>query len=157
MSEVFFYHLTRSSLEQTVTDLCAKCLSRDWKVLIHGPNADQLTRLDQAMWGRNDDSFLPHGQAGSGHDAMQPVLLSDQPDNANQARVLMLVDGAPLDVAAIPKYERVCLVFDGNNGDQLQQARADWKALTAVGIAAQYWSQEGGGWAMKAESKASTN
>ena len=43
------------------------------------------------------------------------------------------------------------MIFDGNDPDALQAARAQWKALTDAGCAAQYWSEETGRWEKKAE------
>jgi DNA polymerase-3 subunit chi len=47
------------------------------------------------------------------------------------------------------RLERVCILFDGNDEAALQVARGQWKALTDAVCEAQYWSQEGGSWAMK--------
>ena len=45
-------------------------------------------------------------------------------------------------------------LFDGNDTARLQAARAQWKAMTGAGHAAQYWSEETGHWEKKAESPA---
>jgi DNA polymerase-3 subunit chi len=37
----------------------------------------------------------------------------------------------------------------------MQNARAQWKSLTEAGIAAKYWSQAQGNWALQAEKEAS--
>jgi DNA polymerase-3 subunit chi len=43
------------------------------------------------------------------------------------------------------------LMFNGNNGDALDDARTQWKTLSDQGFEAQYWSQESGNWAKKAD------
>jgi DNA polymerase-3 subunit chi len=43
------------------------------------------------------------------------------------------------------------VIFDGHDGAAVQVARDQWKALTQAGCAAQYWAQDSGQWAMKAE------
>jgi DNA polymerase III subunit chi len=53
--------------------------------------------------------------------------------------------------------ERVWVLFDGNDTARLQAARLQWKAMTAAGHAAQYWSEERGRWEKKAESPPRTN
>ena len=52
----------------------------------------------------------------------QPVLLTSGDDNPNSAQVRFLVDGAPFpaDTAA---YERVVLLFDGDDPDAVAAAR----------------------------------
>ena len=50
-----------------------------------------------------------------------------------------------------PGYERVVLIFDGDDPEALDAARADWKKVKASGHAASYWQQdEAGRWEKKA-------
>lgn len=150
MAEVFFYHLTTSTAEQTLSELCMKCVGRNWRVLVHCGQADKIATLDAALWQRGpDDGFLAHGQAGQAHDADQPILLSPDGRNANTADVLVLLDGATANADEIGKYQRTCLLFDGNNERAVTAARADWLRIKAADIPAQYWSQADGGWKMK--------
>ena len=65
----------------------------------------------------------------------------------------LFVDGADVaaSLAADAAYERVILLFDGNDADQLASARAQWKALKDKGFSLTYWQQnERGGWEKKA-------
>jgi DNA polymerase-3 subunit chi len=50
--------------------------------------------------------------------------------------------------------KRVCILFQDDNGLDLQKARAQWKSLTEAGIAAKYWSQAQGSWELQAEKAA---
>jgi DNA polymerase-3 subunit chi len=108
-----------------------------------------LKRLDDVLWQGPEDGFLPHGMAGGPHDADQPVLLGE--GQSDGFGCLMSVGGADVTAAEVGALERVCILFDGHDGDALQHARGQWKALTDVGCAAQYWAQEGGRWVKKAE------
>lgn len=154
MAEVFFYHLTRSPLQQALPDLLERVLSRGWRALVRGVDEGRLRWLDDMLWQGRDDGFLPHGLAGGAHDAEQPVLLATGAENPNKAEILLLVDGAKITPEQAQGYTRVCLMFDGNDPDAVQAARRDWKALTDAGIAAQYWAQEDGSWVKKAEKPA---
>ncbi len=154
MAEVFFYHLTTSPLEQALPDLLEKVRGNAWRALIRGTDQNRLSRLDEHLWQYRDDGFLAHGLAGGEHDADQPILLTTGTDNTNNAEILLLAHGAKTDAAEAGTFTRVCLMFDGNNPDELTAARADWKALTDAGIAAQYWAQENGRWTKKAEKSA---
>lgn len=152
MAEVFFYHLTSRPLETALPDILEKTLSRGWRALVRGTDVARLERLDTLLWTRNDSDFMPHGIAGGDHDSSQPILLTDSVENANKAELLVLVDGARADVAEAATFERVCLMFDGNDEAQLGAAREDWKAVSEAGLTAQYWAQDGGRWVKKAES-----
>jgi len=152
MSEVYFYHLTRSALEDTVPEILQKCLARQWRVLLRGTDTKRMVWLDEKLWGGAPDGFLPHGFMTGANDAHQPVLLTEGLENTNAADVLVLVDGAQTTADEISQFSRVCLIFDENNQNALTAARNDWKSLTSAGVAAQYWSQESGKWQQKAKS-----
>ncbi len=149
MGAAFFYHLTDSPLEATLPMLIGKARGAGWRVLVRGRDAALLKRLDDVLWQGPEDGFVPHGMAGGPHDADQPVLLGD--GQSDGFACVMSVGGADVSPDEVSALERVCILFDGHDGDALQQARGQWKALTDAGCAAQYWAQEGGRWVMKAE------
>lgn len=151
MAEVFFYHLTQTPLEQVLPDLLERCLERAWRVCVRSADEKRLSWLDDRIWMHRDEGFLPHGQAGGPHDALQPILLTTGPA-ANLADVLMLIDGSGPDLAEISDFERVCILFDGNSDRAVQAARSQWKAVAEAQFPAQYWAQDDGRWRKKAES-----
>lgn len=150
MAEVLFYHLTQSSMEQTLPDLLQKSLSRGWRVLVRSSDTQGLARLEERIWNFDTNSFVPHGIAGGDFDQDQPILLSGGEENLNNADVLMLVDGARTTPVEVRSFDRVCLLFNGHDQQALDQARQDWKSLTEAGTPAHYWSQESGNWQKKA-------
>ena len=151
MGEVFFYHLTSSGLEQTLTTLLGKSLEQGWRVAVRGRTDATLDRLDEQLWLRPEDSFLPHGRAGGTQDAMQPVLLTTGAAE-NDPTCLVSVEGADLSSDEVEQMTRSMILFDGNDPSATQTAREQWKSLTASGAKAKYWSEETGRWQMKAES-----
>ncbi len=153
MGIAMFYHLTRSSAEDTVTSLLGRAVGMGWRVMIRGRDSARLDRLDTQLWVKPENSFLPHGRSGGSDDAAQPVLLGDGPIT-NSATAMMLLDGADVAFAEAQTLTRVWLIFDGNDPSALAAARGQWKSLTDEGIAAQYWSEETGKWQMKAEKTA---
>jgi DNA polymerase III subunit chi len=152
LGAVYFYHLTQASLEETLPMLLGKAVQAGWNVAVRGTREARLDWLDQKLWQGAGDSFLPHGVAGGPHDADQPVLLTTATSAANKASCVMAVDGAAVTSEEIGALERVCIIFDGTDTEAVQQARSQWKELTAAGCSAQYWSQESGRWEKKAES-----
>lgn len=150
MGVVMFYHLTRSSADETLMMLLPRALRQGWRVMVRGRDADALARLDAQLWLTEADPFLPHGLQGGPHDADQPVLIGPGPI-ANGAQGLFLLDGAETTPEEARPLERVWLLFDGGDGAQLAAARQKWKALTEAGLPAQYWSEESGRWEKKAE------
>jgi len=148
VAEILFYHLTQTPLEQALPPMLQRSLERGWRVRVRGVDAERLDWLDRFLWTYEGAGFLPHGRAGGEHDAHQPILLSEHAQNSNEATVLFMIDGAEeTDLAA---YERVCLVFDGNDSEAVQGARGQWGAFKGAGYACKYWAQEGGRWVEKA-------
>jgi DNA polymerase III subunit chi len=150
MGTAMFYHLTRSTPEDTVTSLLGRAVGMGWRIMIRGSDATRLDRLDAQLWLHPENSFLPHGRAGAPNDADQPVLLGNGPIT-NNATAMLLLDGAEVSLLEAQSLTRVWLIFDGQDDAAVAAARAQWKALTDAGVAAQYWSEETGKWQMKAE------
>jgi DNA polymerase III subunit chi len=150
MGAAYFYHLTRSTLEETLPTLLEKARAAGWRVAVRGTDEARLDWLDGRLW--MGDGFLPHGRAGGAHDADQPVLLTTAPEAANAPACIMAIDGATVAPEEVARLERVCILFDGGDDAALAVARGQWKALTQAGCAAQYWSQESGSWSRKSES-----
>ena len=150
MGAAYFYHLTRSTLEETLPSLLEKARAAGWRVAVRGTDAARLDWLDGRLW--MGDGFLPHGRAGGPHDTDQPVLLTTTAQAANAPACVMSIDGAEVTPDEVTALERVCILFDGGDEAALAVARGQWKALTAAGCTAVYWSQESGSWAKKSES-----
>ena len=150
MSEVLFYHLTETPLEAALPPLLERSIARGWSVRVRGTDRDRMNFLDRHLWTYRDHGFLPHGQAGGDHDALQPVLLTDAVANSNGAQVLMLIDGAMEDHGGFDAYERVCVFFDGHDPAATDDARGHWKAISGSGLACKYWAQDAGRWVQKA-------
>ena len=91
MSEVLFYHLTESKLEDALPPLLDKSLERGWRVVVQAGDAERRDALDAHLWTFREDSFLPHGTDEQAFAADQPVLLTTAPDNANAATVRFIV------------------------------------------------------------------
>lgn len=151
MGAVYFYHLTRSPMADTVSDLVGKCLANDWRVVVRGKNFPVMQALDTHLWKGPADAFLPHGLSNGKTDADQPVLLTVDEPLLDNRQVLMVVDDADFDPVNAQTLERICFLFDGNNQASVEKAREKWKQVSSSGVSAQYWSQESGTWTQKAK------
>lgn len=149
MTEVYFYHLQNQPLEKVLPQLLEKCLERGWRCVVQASSDERVIALDQHLWTWRDDSFLPHGTDNDGNVAEQPVLLTTSEDNANAAQVRFFVEGASSE--NVNGYERAIHLFDGNDPDAVDGARAQWKSAQAAGHSVTYWQQdEAGRWQQKA-------
>lgn len=150
MAEVLFYHLTSSTLEKTLPGLLERSLQREWKAVVRVADAARVAVLDTMLWTYNPSSFLPHGTEGAGFAEHQPIYLTSKSDNPNGAKILFLVDGARIDAAEVPSFDRVCLIFNGSEQGALEAARRDWMEVKNAGLTGKYWAQDAGRWVEKA-------
>jgi DNA polymerase-3 subunit chi len=142
MTETLFYHLERRALEDVLPGLIEKTLERGWRALIRCDSAERAEAIDNLLWTYDDQSFVPHEQAGDGDSARQPVLITVEEANANAANVLFLVGGAvPPAWNETNDLTRIVLMFDGRDPAMLSSARAAWKDAKAAGHEATYWKE----------------
>jgi DNA polymerase-3 subunit chi len=150
MTDILFYHLQNQPLERALPALLERCLDRGWRAIVETGSDERCAAIDGILWTYREDSFLPHGTLADGAPETQPVLVLAGPANPNAATVRFLVDRAapPADPA---QYERLVVMFDGNDEEALADARAQWKALKTGGHEMSYWQQDGSGrWVKKA-------
>jgi DNA polymerase III subunit chi len=150
MTEIFFYQLKGQTLDQVLPPLIARSLERGWRVVVQASSDERVEALDAHLWTWRDDAFLPHATWRDPDPAQQPVLLTVNEANPNGAAVRFLVEGAelPADVAG---YERLVLVFDGDDPDALEAARLHWTKAKNAGLNVTYWrTDENGRWQRQA-------
>jgi len=148
-TEVVFYHLLHKPLEAALPQLLQKCLERDWKVVVQTGTEERCNALDAHLWTFADDSFLPHGTKADGHAEHQPIYLTPEQDNPNEADVRFLVDRAT--PPPLGSYRRAIYMFEGNDDSAVQEARQRWKDAKGEGFEIAYWQQtQAGGWERKA-------
>ena len=149
MTEIGFYHLTRSPLERALPKLLEKVLAAGLRAVVRVGSEERAGFLNTALWTYDPASFLPHGTAAEGSGARQPIWLSVGEDNPNAATVLVLTDGAG--AGGLGGYDRCLEMFDGRDPEAVARARARWKAYRDAGHSLTYWQQTGdGGWEQKA-------
>lgn len=145
MTEIGFYHLTRSKLDRALPKLLEKVLESGARAVVRTGSDERVAFLNAALWTYDPASFLPHGSAREGDAEEQPVWLTTEQENPNDAGILVLTDG--VDAGDIGDFARCLEMFDGNDAQSVEAARARWRAYRDAGHALTYWQQnERGGW-----------
>jgi DNA polymerase-3 subunit chi len=149
MTEILFYHLQRQPIEKVLPTLLEKSLERGWRVVVQASSEERADALDAHLWTYRDDSFLPHGTWREGQAGAQPILITVDGSNPNHASVRFLIDGAPVPSDA-DHYERIVLLFDGDDEDAVDAARSHWGEAKRKGHDVTYWQpDERGRWVKK--------
>src|ERR1700730_13613071 len=144
MTEFLFYHLQAQPVEKVLPLLLEKSVERGWRVVVQTSSEERVDALDAHLWTFRDDSFLPHGTFREPTAADQPVLLTVEEHNPNAATVRFLIDRAPVPADA-DRYDRVVLLFDGEDDEAVAEARLRWQAAKARGFTATYWQADHNG------------
>jgi DNA polymerase-3 subunit chi len=141
MTEILFYHLRGQTPEQVLPAMLQKSLERGWRAVIQASSPERIEALDAHLWTWRDDAFLPHGTWREAQAAEQPILLTLRDDNPNGAAVRFLIEGAamPGDASA---YQRVVLLFDGEDPEALAGARTRWTEAKSAGFDVTYWQTD---------------
>jgi len=145
MTRVDFYHLQKAPLEQVLPLLCEKAYNTGKRIKILLSTDERVEFINSLLWTYNEESFLPHGSKKDGFTDEQPIFISTSEENENGAKILILADGAQIDVAKLSDYERVLNIFDGNNETALNEARAYWKEIKSLEGELHYWQQKDNG------------
>jgi DNA polymerase-3 subunit chi len=148
VTEIAFYHLQASPLEQALPKLLEKTIGAGKRAVVVLGSPERVEALNALLWTYDQDGWLPHGSEADGSPEEQPVWLTARDENPNGAHYLFLAEGATS--AAVGAFERCFELFDGNDPEAVQGARARWRAYKEAGHGLTYWQQtDAGGWARK--------
>jgi DNA polymerase-3 subunit chi len=148
MTEIRFYHMEQSTLDQVLPVIVSKAAQSGEKILVKTSDKKEVKRLSDLLWSYRADSFLCHGMDGEEHGARQPVFVTAKNDNVNEAKILILTNGCTAD--AVADFDMVCEMLDGRVESQISEARARWKIYKDDAHDLTYWQQdENGAWRKK--------
>ncbi len=147
VTEIGFYHLTRTGPDEALPKLLGRTLAAGQRAVVICGSEERVAALDASLWLASDPDWLPHGTRLTGHADLQPIWLTSEDAAPNGARFLFLIDGAAARLAA---FERVFDLFDGRDEAAVAAARLRWTATRQAGHSVTYWQQAPRGWEKKA-------
>jgi DNA polymerase-3 subunit chi len=147
-TEVRFYHLQKQTLDQALPLILEKAVKTEKNIVVRLSDTKEVTRMNAHLWSYKPDSFMPHGCKKEGNAERQPIWLTDQDENPNGAKILILTDGAQSE--NMEDFDLCCEMLDGRSNEQVSEARHRWKTYKEKGYIITYWMQsDSGGWAQK--------
>jgi DNA polymerase-3 subunit chi len=146
MSDIGFYHLTRTGPDQALPALLGRTLKAGKRAVIRCA-ADRVAALDAALWLCPEPDWLPHGTPAMGNADLQPIWITPDDDAPNGAQFLFLLDS--LGSENLAAYERIFDLFDAGDAAAVAAARQRWSAAKAAGHGLTYWQQGPRGWEKK--------
>ena len=140
MSEIGFYHLTRTGIAAALPALLGRTLAAGEKAVVVCADEPQLAALEDALW---QADWLPHGTGQAPYPEWQPIYLTTGAENPAGARFLFRLGRAE---ASFEDFARVFDLFNGNSEAETLAARQRWRAAKEAGHSLTYWKQEDSGW-----------
>ncbi|WP_336294131.1 DNA polymerase III subunit chi [Bartonella sp. CB169] len=137
--DILFYHLTQSTLGDVLPTLVERALVRFGKVTIQCVSKEQRDAMDTRLWIYSAEAFIGHGTECDKYPNFQPVFLTTGQENPNDSRIRFLIEGAVC--SDIDEYQRLVVIFDGRNDEQLKLVRAQWKKYKMANYHLTYWQQ----------------
>ncbi len=140
-AEVSLYHLTTHPLEKVLPRILEKVYGGGLRALVITDTLERLQALNACLWTYSSGAFLPHGMDGDKVLAPQdnPIWLTLEPNNTNNATVLVLTGGRSVD--DLSDYARCVDIFDGNDTASLSAAHQRCDAYRQGGHPVVYWKQ----------------
>ena len=140
MAEIMFYHLEHKPWEQVLPAQLSRALERGWRCVVQIGREERVEEVSELLWKNESYIFLIHGTKADGRADKQPIWLTSDTDNPNNATVRFFIEGAV--VGEVSGLTRAAVLFDGRDETAVTAARADWKRLKADGHEISYWQQD---------------
>jgi len=148
MTEIRFYHLQQTSLENALPEILLKAVEREYKIIIKCSNKEEVEAIDEMIWTYRKDSFIPHGCKKNGFENEQPIWITSKDENVNNANMLLLINNAESEL--IENFDLCCKIFDGADNEILEKSREHWKEYKNKDYGLSYFQQdEQGKWLKK--------
>lgn len=146
-AEVSFYHLTTHPLEKVLPKILEKVYGGGLRALVLVDTLERMQMLNASLWTYSSGAFLPHGMDGnkSYDPGENPIWLTLEPNNKNNASVLVVTGGQSVD--DLSGYARCVDIFDGNDLCALAAAQNRCGQYQKNGHSVVYWKQSlNGNW-----------
>lgn len=142
MTQISFYHLSSLSLEKALPKLLEKIIITKQNSIILTRNPEQTELLNDVIWTYSTRTFIPHGSNKDKWPNEQPVYLTHEMTNPNDSSILINVTG---EIHSITGFEKYLDIFDGNNEEEVLEARKRFAKFKTDGFTIKYWKQQANG------------
>lgn len=125
-------------LSKVLVKLLEKVMDSGKRSVIFSNNFSFLEELDALMW--TSVNWLPHGLITDKFNEIQPVLLTNELKNNNNATNLFIVDNSEFEV--LNNIERLFIIFNLNSMESLDFFQKKCNLLKTLGFNLKYFKQD---------------
>jgi DNA polymerase-3 subunit chi len=109
MQQFSIYQTSDELLLKSILLLIEKCYHSDLKSVVLTIDADQQEMLNKSLWTYSRKQFIPHGSKLDPQPEKQPIYITDELQNPNNASVLILI--SPIDIEKILQVKDYIKIF----------------------------------------------
>lgn len=170
MQQFSFYQTLEGVLEKTVCLLTEKCYSNNLRLVIMARNIEMQERINGLLWTYSQKQFIPHGSKLDQLPAKQPVYITTEIENPNNATVVILVNPAINNITNLifhhqaspsidqPKissaynveFQRIIIIYDASDKDAYNEINQIINELQGKKAFVEYYAQDSkGAWVSK--------
>lgn len=122
MQEVSFYQID-DLIVKSMAPLILKMLEDEKKAIIFCQDKAKIEEINNGLWQFSKTKFVPHATIHENDidHKRQPILISDQENNINQADYLILTEESSLEF--IKKFSRIFYFYDSMALDQAKKLK----------------------------------
>ncbi len=131
--KIDFYNLQKINFEKGIIAVVQKAYDTKQPIFIKVANKEKKEVIDKLLWEYDPSSWLPHGTSKQ---EKQPIFISETISINEETTILIITDCS--DIPFDEKYSRCLYIFNGNNTDNLQMARHQYKQALEKNLDLQY-------------------
>lgn len=136
-----FYSAIDEYFIKTVCKLLDKCYNTQLNTLVLVGDKTLENQIDNSLWSFSSTKFIPHGCSNDTLPHLQPIYITTNYENPNQAQILTVINPINLDDTYIDRFKKVLIVFNTNETDKKQSARNLYSYLQKSAYRLQYFQQ----------------
>lgn len=136
--QIVGYHHSISPLEKVLPKLLEKVLAAGQRAVVMAGSEELLKTIDMFLWTYSKSELIPHGTAEDGNPSLQPVWLTCQEENPNQANVIIVV--GDLRPTSLTSFEKALIL-----STEWSSGLSQWALMQ--GSLTLWQEQPQGGWA----------
>ena len=145
VTEIGFYHLTRTGPDQALPALLGRTLAAGERAVVLCGSPERVEALDRLLWECQGAGLAAAWQRADRARRAAADLADRRPRSGRTGRASCSCSTGP-SAADLAAWTRVFDLFDGHDPAAVAAARQRWTAAKAAGHALTYWQQGERGW-----------
>ncbi|WP_375327219.1 DNA polymerase III subunit chi [Candidatus Tisiphia endosymbiont of Nemotelus uliginosus] len=117
MQQFSLYHTSEGLLYKTACQLVEKSYHNQFKIIVLTPDMEVQETLNKLIWTYSRKQFIPHGSKLDPLPEKQPIYLTSELENPNNANILIIL--APFNIeeilsnsAYIAHFQRIIIIYE---------------------------------------------